>query len=75
MKIRIPREISPEPRVRKWQLWLNRLEMWMADGCRLDRNIKELVAAQPFSFLESNEFYLAKPPKTHGYLYRGMATK
>ena len=54
---------------------LNWLEMRLADGCRLDRNIKELIAAQPFSSVEGEEFYLEKTPKTHGYLYRGVAHK
>ncbi len=67
--------ISPDPGVQKWQRRLNVLEMWLADGCRLDRNIKELVASQPFSSVESREFYLERTPKTHGYLYRGVATK
>ena len=67
--------LSPEPGVRKWQCRLNWLEMRLADGCRLDRNIKELIAAQPFSSVEGEEFYLEKTPKTHGYLYRGVAHK
>jgi ubiquinone/menaquinone biosynthesis C-methylase UbiE len=67
--------LSPEPSVQKWQRRLNWLEMLLADGCHLDRNIKALVAAQPFSSVEVEEFYLEKTPKTHGYLYRGIATK
>jgi len=67
--------LSPEPKVQKWQRQLNWLELCLADGCHLDRNIKELVAAQPFSSVEVEEFYLAKTPKTHGYLYRGIAVK
>ena len=67
--------LSPEPSVQKWQRRLNWLEMRLADGCRLDRNMKELVAAQPFSSVEVEEFYLECTPKTHGYLYRGMAVK
>jgi ubiquinone/menaquinone biosynthesis C-methylase UbiE len=67
--------LSPEPRVQKWQRRLNWLEMRLADGCHLDRNIKELVTAQPFSSVEVREFYLERTPRTHGYLYRGMATK
>jgi ubiquinone/menaquinone biosynthesis C-methylase UbiE len=67
--------LSPEPGVRKWQCRLNWLEMRLADGCQLDRNIKELIAAQPFSSVEGEEFYLEKTPKTHGYLYRGVAHK
>jgi ubiquinone/menaquinone biosynthesis C-methylase UbiE len=67
--------LSPEPKVQKWQHRLNWLEMRLADGCHLDRNIKELVAARPFSAVEVEEFYLARTPKTHGYLYRGIAGK
>jgi len=65
---------SPDPAVHKWQRRLNWLQTRLGDGCRLDRNIKELVAAQPFSAVESAEFYLEKSPKTHGYIYRGIAT-
>jgi hypothetical protein len=61
--------------VRRWQRRLNWLEQRLGDGCRLDRNIRALVAAQPFSSLEVEEFYLEKTPRTHGYVYRGMATK
>ena len=61
--------------VQKWQRRLNWLEMRLADGCHLDRNMKELVAAQPFSSVEVEEFYLERTPRTHGYLYRGIAGK
>ena len=67
--------LSPEPSVQKWQRRLNWLEMRLADGCRLDRDMRELVAARPFSTVEVQEFYLERTPKTHGYLYRGTASK
>jgi ubiquinone/menaquinone biosynthesis C-methylase UbiE len=67
--------LSPEPRVRKWQHRLNWLQVRLANGCHLDRNMKELVAAQPFYPVEVEEFYLQRMPKTHGYLYRGIAMK
>ena len=67
--------LSPEPSVQKWQRRLNWLEIRLAAGCHLDRNMKALVAAQPFSSVEVEEFYLERTPKTHGYLYRGMAVK
>ena len=67
--------LSPEPGVQKWQRRLNGLQMCLANGCHLDRNIKALIAAQPFSALAVEEFYLEKTPRTHGYLYRGSATK
>ena len=67
--------ISPHLKVRKWQHRLNWLQMLLAGGCHLDRNIRALVTAQPFASLEMDEFYIEKTPKTHGYLYRGIATK
>jgi ubiquinone/menaquinone biosynthesis C-methylase UbiE len=67
--------LSPEPSVQKWQRRLNRLEMFLADGCHLDRNMKELVAAWPFSSVDVEEFYMERMPRTHGYLYRGVARK
>jgi ubiquinone/menaquinone biosynthesis C-methylase UbiE len=67
--------LCPEPKVQKWQRRLNGLWQLVADGCRLDRNIKELITAQPFAAVESAELYLEKAPRTHGYIYRGTATK
>jgi SAM-dependent methyltransferase len=67
--------LSPQPRVQRWQRRLNWLEMRLADGCRLDRDMRALVAAQPFASVEVANFYLAGAPQTHGYLYRGVAVK
>jgi ubiquinone/menaquinone biosynthesis C-methylase UbiE len=67
--------LSPEPAVQRWQRRLNWLQTWLADGCRLDRNMRELVAGQPFGSVQCIEFYLEKSPKTHGYIYRGAAEK
>jgi len=66
---------SPEPKIQKWQRRLNWLEMRIGDGCRLDRKIKELIAQEPFASIKMDEFYMEKSPKTHGYMYRGTATK
>jgi ubiquinone/menaquinone biosynthesis C-methylase UbiE len=67
--------LSPEPKVQKWQHRLNGLQMRLAGGCHLDRDMRALVTAQPFASVQMNEFYLEKTPKTHGYMYRGIATK
>lgn len=66
--------LSPEPSVQKWQHRLNWLEMRLADGCHLDRNIKEIVNSQ-FSNTQIEESYLEKTPKILGYSYRGRAMK
>ncbi len=67
--------LSPEPGVRRWQRRLNWLERFVGDGCQLDRDIRGLVAGQPFTSLELEEYYLARVPRTHGFLYRGVAIK
>jgi ubiquinone/menaquinone biosynthesis C-methylase UbiE len=67
--------ISPEPKVQKWQRRLNWLQMRLAGGCRLDRDVRALVSAQPFASVQMDEFYIEEIPRTHGYMYRGVATK
>jgi ubiquinone/menaquinone biosynthesis C-methylase UbiE len=67
--------LSPEAGVQKWQHRLNWLQVRLANGCHLDRNMKALVAVQPFASVEVEEFYLERTPRTHGYLYRGMAVR
>jgi hypothetical protein len=67
--------LSPDSRVQSWQRRLNWVQQHIADGCRLDRNMKELIASQPFSSLDAKEFYAEHTPKTHGFLCRGIATK
>jgi ubiquinone/menaquinone biosynthesis C-methylase UbiE len=65
---------SDDPKSRRWQQRLNWLQLRLA-GCRLDLNVRELLARQPFASVEMANFYLENTPKTHGYMYRGVATK
>lgn len=67
--------LSPEPNVRKWQRRLNPLERLLGDGCRLDRDMRAIVASQPFATVEIDNFYLERAPRTHGCFYRGLARK
>ncbi|MGD9724028.1 MAG: class I SAM-dependent methyltransferase [Pirellulales bacterium] len=67
--------LSPDPGVQRWQRRLNGLERLIADNCHLDRDIRALVGRQPFQSTECAEFYLEKTPRTHGYVYRGVATR
>lgn len=67
--------LSPDPRVQKWQRRLNWLERRLVGGCRLDRDIRALVSAQPFAAVDVAEFALEKLPRTHGHTYRGVARK
>jgi hypothetical protein len=47
----------------------------LADGCWLDRDIKKLLHSAPFRTVELDEFYFEKAPRTHGYFYKGGATR
>jgi ubiquinone/menaquinone biosynthesis C-methylase UbiE len=67
--------ISPDAKVQKWQRRLNWLQRRLGDNCRLDRNVQELVREKPFGNVEIDEFYLEQTPRTHGYIYKGMAMR
>lgn len=67
--------VCPEPKVAKWQRRLNWVHRRFADGCILTLDVKELLSTQPFSSVEIDNFYMEKTPRTHGYMYRGIATK
>jgi ubiquinone/menaquinone biosynthesis C-methylase UbiE len=67
--------LSDEPKIQKWQRRLNGLQMAFACGCRLDRNMREIVGAADFEMIELKEYYTEKDPKTHGYMYEGVARK
>lgn len=67
--------LSNEPKIQKRQRRWNGLQRLLGDNCQLVRNIEELVRQQPFRSVELDEFYLEKTPKTHGYIYRGLAIR
>ena len=66
---------SPDPKVYRWQRRLNWLQGRIGDGCRLDLNVRELLETQPFGSIEIENFYMEQTPRTHGYMYRGVAVK
>jgi len=67
--------LSPDPKVMKWQRRLNWLQRLAADGCILTLEVPELFATQPFGSVKIDNFYMDQTPKTHGYMYHGVATK
>lgn len=66
--------LSQEPGVQSWQNRLTPIQKIVADGCHLNRNIRQLVETQ-FQTLAIEEFYIDGLPKFMGYLYKGIATK
>jgi ubiquinone/menaquinone biosynthesis C-methylase UbiE len=67
--------ISPDSKVAKWQRRLNWIQRIIGDGCTLTLDVRELLATQPFSSVEIDNFYMEKTPRTHGFMYRGEAVK
>ena len=67
--------LSDDDRVRRWQRRLNPLQRVLGGGCRLDLDVPALVAGQPFADLRVERFEMERVPRTHGTMYRGVATK
>jgi ubiquinone/menaquinone biosynthesis C-methylase UbiE len=67
--------VSPDPAVQRRQLRWNWLQGIIGDGCRLDLDVAALLADHPFNAVEIDNFYMEQTPRTHGYMYRGTATK
>ena len=67
--------ISPDPKVAKWQRRLNWFQQRLADGCSLTLDVPTILSTQPFSSVEIDNFIMENTPRTHGYMYRGTATK
>ena len=67
--------ICPDTKVAKWQRRLNWWQGVVAVGCTLTLDIPKTLATQPFSLVEIDNFYMEEIPKTHGFIFRGTATK
>lgn len=65
--------LSGDPGVARWQHRLNGIQKFIAGGCHLNRDIATLIAGSGFAMEELQTYYV-KGPKTHTYLYRGIAT-
>ena len=66
--------LSDDPKVQPWQHRLTPIQRVIADGCHLDRNIRQLVE-QVFPSVTLETFAEPSLPAIGGYFYKGMATK
>ena len=67
--------LSPDRKVQAWQDRLTPVSKTLGGGCHLNRDIRSLVAAQPFLMHNLANFYLEDAPKMAGYMYQGIALK
>ncbi len=65
--------LSSEAGVARWQNRLNGLQMIFGDGCRLNRNFRELIPASGFQMETLDEYYQERQAKCVAYTYRGAA--
>ncbi len=66
--------LSDDPKIQLWQNRLTPLQKTIADGCHLNRNIRELLETN-FEQIELKQFALANTPAILGSTYQGSATK
>jgi ubiquinone/menaquinone biosynthesis C-methylase UbiE len=67
--------LSDNPKIQKLQNFLNPLQKIWADGCHLNRDFKLLIENSGFRFESFRNYVMEEDPKTHGYMYEGIAVK
>lgn len=67
--------LSDDPRVGRWQRRLNPIQRCFGDGCRLDLDVPTLMRASPFGAVTIDRSLMEWAPRTHGTMYRGVATR
>ncbi|MGH7048704.1 MAG: class I SAM-dependent methyltransferase, partial [Stellaceae bacterium] len=63
---------APEPGVARWQDRLDPLWSRLAGGCHLNRKMDDLISGNGFQ-IEALENSRLPGPRTHTYLYQGLA--
>ena len=63
--------LSHDPNIQRWQRRLTPLQKKLGCGCRLDRNIRGLLADACLEPSEVRSFYMEKTPKVAGYMTIG----
>jgi SAM-dependent methyltransferase len=67
--------LSDDPKVRGWQRRLNPIQRVVGDGCRLDLDVPAIIGGPGFAELRVERFEMERVPRTHGTMYRGVATR
>jgi SAM-dependent methyltransferase len=67
--------LAAGPRVQNWQRRPNPVRRPIGDGCRLDLDVEVVVREQPFGGLGVEQSVMNGVPRTHGTMYRDVATK
>lgn len=65
---------SPEDKTARWQRRLEPLQMKLAGGCHLTRNVPDHLERAGFQIERLDCYYFEREPKPFGYTYEGVAT-
>ena len=64
---------APDAAVARWQDRLNGMQRALCGGCNLNRDVRALLEGAGYRIEELETRYLPKGPRTHGYIYSGVA--
>lgn len=64
---------APDRSVARWQDRLNGVQRAVCGNCHLNRNIRALIERAGFRIESLETAYLPNMPRTHAYLYSGVA--
>jgi ubiquinone/menaquinone biosynthesis C-methylase UbiE len=66
---------ADEAGLARWQDRLNGIQKAIAGGCNLNRRIDALIKSAGLDVTKLDRFEFAAMPRTHGQMYRGIATR
>ncbi len=65
---------SEDPKIARWQDWLNPIQRVVGCGCNLNRPIDRLIAEAGLRIASLDRFLMEGVPRLGGEMYRGAAT-
>lgn len=66
---------SPDPKIARWQRWMNPCSRFFGGGCHMDRDIPGFIRRCPLRLESLEQFYMKDTPKVGGYTSKGAAVK
>jgi ubiquinone/menaquinone biosynthesis C-methylase UbiE len=67
--------IAPDDRTARWQRRCESLNMKLAGGCHLTRDVPNFLARAGFKIERLDRYYFEREPKIFGYTWEGIASK
>jgi len=65
--------LCPEPRVQRWQNWLNPINRLIGAGCNLNRDMPKLIQQSPLRIERLETYYIQGVPRIGAFTFEGSA--